>query len=240
MREEFQTIIHRLRYVMSRCEQYIDEKGGEVPSGSSSLLEHINKISTIPDLGNVRNGCELFAGNTQLETLPECLADATQVFTSMYKFAKDCTALRFVPRLYTDHVTTFVYAFYGCTALEEIDGLLTDAATTLGECFHNCSSLVSINEPLTVSNLTSQMDTTFTGCANLEYLRFQGSLKVDTWLSGAPKLSLASLQSVIDSLADLNQEAVPTSKRIYFGAKNKAKLSTTQLASVTDKGWVLG
>ena len=99
-----------------------------------------------------------------------------------------------------------------------------------------CSGSVSVLE--SVSNLTSQMDTTFTGCANLEYLRFQGSLKVDTWLSGAPKLSLASLQSVIDSLADLTQLGL--SKRIYFGARNKAKLNAAQLASVTDKGWVLG
>jgi hypothetical protein len=143
-----------------------------------------------------------------------------------------------VPRLYTDNVTTFVYAFYGCTALQEIDGLITNAATTLGECFHNCSSLVRIGNPLNVSSLTSQMDTTFTGCANLEVLTFSGTLRVDTWLSGAPKLTVASLQSVIDSLADLT--GTGTSKKITFGARNKAKLSAAQLAQVTDKGWILG
>ena len=79
---------------------------------------------------------------------------------------------------------------------------------------------------------------TFVGCANLEVLEFTGTLKVDTWLSGAPKLSLASLQSVIDSLADFS--GTGTSKKITFGAKNKAKLSAAQLAQVTDKGWVLG
>ncbi len=31
-----------------------------------------------------------------------------------------------------------------------------------------------------------------------------------------------------------------TSKKITFGARNKAKLSAAQLALVTDKGWVLG
>lgn len=145
-----------------------------------------------------------------------------------------------MPRLYTDNVTNFVYAFYGCTALQEIDGLITNAATTLGECFHNCSSLVAIHNPLNVSSLTSQMDSSFTGCANLEYLRFSGTLRVDTWLSGAPKLTVDSLLSVINSLADLNQEAVPVTKKITFSARNKAKLSAAQLALVTDKGWVLG
>ena len=131
-----------------------------------------------------------------------------------------------------------MYAFYGCTQLREIDGLITSAATTLGEAFHNCSSLVAIHEPLNVSSITSQMDTTFTGCANLEVLTFSGTLRVDTWLSGAPKLTVASLLSVIDSLADLTGTGV--SKKITFGARNKAKLSAAQLALVTDKGWTIG
>lgn len=82
------------------------------------------------------------------------------------------------------------------------------------------------------------MDTTFTGCANLEDLEFSGTLKVDTWLSGAPNLTLASLQSVIDSLADLTQLGL--SKKITCVARNKAKLSAAQLALVTDKGWTIG
>ena len=43
---------------------------------------------------------------------------------------------------------------------------------------------------------------------------------------------------LIDSLADLTGTGV--SKKITFGARNKAKLSAAQLALVTDKGWVLG
>ena len=104
--------------------------------------------------------------------------------------------------------------------------------------FHNCSSLVRINSAINVSSLTSQMDSTFTGCANLEVLEFTGTLRVDTWLSGAPKLTVASLLSVIDSLADFS--GTGTSKKITFGARNKAKLSAAQLALVTNKGWVLG
>ena len=49
---------------------------------------------------------------------------------------------------------------------------------------------------------------------------------------------MVSLLSVIDSLADLTGTGV--SKKITFGARNKAKLSAAQLALVTDKGWVLG
>ena len=237
MRPEFEQIINRLGRIRARMEEYIMDKGGKT-TGAETLMDYTNAICSIPDLGNVRNGYETFSGNTVLEEIPECLADASQYFTSMYKFCKDCTALKYVPRLYTENVTTFVYAFYGCTALQEIDGLITTAATTLGECFHNCSSLVAIHNPLNVSSLTSQMDSTFTGCANLEYLRFSGTLRVDIWLSGAPKLTVDSLLSVIDSLADFS--GTGTSKKITFGARNKAKLTAAQLALVTNKGWVLG
>lgn len=205
-------------------------------SSAKTLTQHVSAIDTIPDFSQIMNGSETFIGNTRLTRIPECIG--SQGFTSMYKFAKGCTALRHVDRLYTNNVTTFVYAFYGCTALEEIDGILTDSATTLGECFHNCSSLVRIGAPLEVSSIVSQMDTTFTGCSSLEVLEFTGSLKADIWLSGAPKLTLESLQSVIDSLADLT--GTELSKKITFGAKNKAKLSAAQLATVTDKGWTLG
>ena len=43
---------------------------------------------------------------------------------------------------------------------------------------------------------------------------------------------------LIDYLADLTGTGV--SKKITFGARNKAKLSTAQLALVTDKGWTIG
>ena len=237
MRPEFEQIIRRLNWIRGRMQEYIEDKGGSVADYDDTFLGYTNAICSIPDFSQIRNGCETFAGNTVIEKIPEILASWN--FTSMYKFAKDCTALKHVDRLYTDHVTTFVYAFYGCTQLVDIDGLITSAATTLGEAFHNCSSLVAIHEPLNVSSITSQMDTTFTGCANLEYLRFSGSLCADIWLSGAPKLTVDSLLSVIDSLADLNQMAVPTTKRITFGARNKAKLSAAQLALVTDKGWTI-
>ena len=238
MRPEFEQIIRRLNWIRGRMQEYIEDKGGSVADYDDTFLGYTNAICSIPDFSQIRNGCETFAGNTVIENIPEVLASWN--FTSMYKFAKDCTALKHVDRLYTDHVTTFVYAFYGCTQLVDIDGLITSAATTLGEAFHNCSSLVAIHEPLNVSSITSQMDTTFTGCANLEYLRFSGSLCADIWLSGAPKLTVDSLLSVINSLADLNQMAVPTTKKITFGARNKAKLSAAQLALVTDKGWILG
>lgn len=236
MRTDLQLIIGRLAVVRDRMNELISSKGGETQS-CSTMYQYANAIATIPDFSYISNGIETFAGNTLLERIPECINSAA--FTSMYRFAKGCTALKQVDRLYTSKVTTFVYAFHGCSALKQIDGLDTSSATTLGEAFHNCSSLVKIGSPLDVSNITSQLDTTFVGCSSLEEMEFTGTLKADIWLSGAPKLSIASLMSVINSLADLNLETTPTSKRIILGVKNTAKLSASQLSIITDKGWAL-
>lgn len=236
MREEFEQIIRRLRLIRNRMDEYIDYKGGDTEN-CKSIYDFVNAISLIPDLSEIRNGIETFKGNTNIQRLPADLINA-QEFNSMYKFAMGCTELRYVPELLTYNVTTFVYAFYGCTKLEEIAGLDTSSATTLGEAFHNCTSLKRIGGELDVSKIVSQMDTTFTGCSSLEYLRFTGELRADIWLSGAPKLTIESLQSVIDSLADLAREGA-SAKKITFGAKNKAKLSADQLETVSYKGWTL-
>lgn len=237
MREDFEQIVRRLRLIRNRMDEYIDYKGGDTED-CSTLYDYCNAICSIPDLSQIRNGIETFKGNTQLVRLPDDLINAHE-FDSMYKFAMGCTELLYVPELYTFNVTTFVYAFHGCTNLVEIAGLDTSSATTLGEAFHYCSALKRIGGVLNVSNIVSQMDTTFTGCSSLEYLRFSGELRADIWLSGAPKLTLDSLQSIIDSLADLAREGNPP-KKITFGAKNKAKLSAAQLETVSYKGWTLG
>lgn len=54
----------------------------------------------------------------------------------------------------------------------------------------------------------------------------------------APKFSLESLHSIIDSLADLTNTGL--SKKITLDVKNKAKLSATSLSEITDKGWTPG
>ena len=84
MRPEFEQIINRLGRIRARMEEYIMDKGGKT-TGAETLMDYTNAICSIPDLGNVRNGYETFSGNTVLEEIPECLADASQYFTSMYK-----------------------------------------------------------------------------------------------------------------------------------------------------------
>ena len=222
--------------MVARMDEYLTRQGVDT-SDAETIMDYVNLITEVPaGIQHVMEGYHLFKGNTTMTDLPAKLHE--ERFTSMYCFCRGCTALSYVGRLNTANVTDFVYAFYGCTSLTEIDSIDTSSAKSVGEMFHNCSSLVRINAPLDVSNVTSQLDTTFTGCSNLLELRFTGTINVDIWLSGAWRLSVESLLSALNALADLT--ATDITKKITLGARNKAKLAEEQLAIATAKAWTLG
>ncbi len=231
-----QPIITKLRTVVSALKTNISAHEVDT-TFASTMMDYVNMIPEIPSgIHHVMEGYKLFEENKAIKEIPYFLHEGR--FTTMYCFCRGCTALQRVRAMDTRNVTNFIYAFYGCSSLTEIDSIDTSAAESVGEMFHNCSSLVRINSPLDISNVESQLDTTFVGCSSLVEIRFVGTINVDIWLSGAGKLSIDSLLSVLNALADLN--GTGKTKTITLGSKNKAKLTSEQLAIATDKGWSLG
>ncbi len=222
--------------MVSKMDEYI--AAHEVDTSSAqNMMDYVNMIPEIPSgVQHVMEGYHLFKFNTEITEIPAKLHE--ERFTTMYCFCRGCTALKYVRAMNSCNVTDFVYAFYGCSSLTEIESIDTSSAASVGEMFHNCSSLVRINSPLDISNVVSQLDSTFVGCSSLQELRFTGTIHVDIWLSGAGKLSIDSLLSTLNALADLTGTGI--SKKITLGAKNKAKLTEAQLAIATAKGWTLG
>ena len=233
---DFYSVVHRLQWILERADEYLSEKGVDC-SNAHTMLDYVNLICEVPnDIVHVRNGRELFLNNIHLEQFPELIDCGS--FTSCYKMCYGCTCLETVPWLNTHNVTDFIYAFYGCTNLAYIEHIDTSAATSVGEMFHGCKSLVTIDSPLDFSNVTSQCDTTFTTCSALQNLTFEGTINVDIWINGCTKLTVASLLSVLNALADLTGTGL--SRRITLGSRNTSKLTAAQLAIATDKGWILG
>ncbi len=229
-------IITKLRNVLSKMDEHIANHSVDT-SAAQTMMDYVNMIPEIPSgVQHVMEGYHLFKGNTTMKELPSKMHE--ERFTTMYCFCRGCTALKRVGTLNSHNVTDFIYAFYGCSSLTEIDYIDTSSAESVGEMFHNCSSLVRINSPLDISNVVSQLDSTFVGCSSLQELRFTGTINVDIWLSGAGKLSIDSLLSVLNALTDFTGTGI--SKKITLGAKNKAKLTSEQLAIATAKGWTLG
>ncbi len=229
---QFSQLISRLALVRSLFASHIAEQGAPAYS-TDSLYTLAYKVRQIPSgIQHVRSGYQLFKDNTSLTKLPESL-DFRQL-TSMYQMCYGCTALTSVGTLETGNVTNMMWAFYGCESLVGIAELDTSSITSASEMFHGCSSLVTIAAPLDFSNVISQLDTTFTSCKNLQNISFTGTISVDVWLNGCPKLSLESLLSLLNALAD-----GVTDKTCTLGTKNLAKLTEEQKAIATDKGWTL-
>ena len=73
---------------------------------------------------------------------------------------------------------------------------------------------------------------------NVENFTFTREIRVDIWINGCTKLTVASLLSVLNALADLTGTGL--SRKITLGSRNTSKLTAAQLAIATDKGWILG
>lgn len=197
----------------------------------SALVGKAALVDSTSGMNQIRNGYQLFRGNTTMTVFPTF---DTAAFDSMYQMCYGCTALERVPTLDTSQVTNMMYAFYGCMNLQEIGGLDTLQIVSASEMFHGCKSLRRIGGVLDFSKVRSQIDSTFVSCAALEEVAFVGTIGVNIAMNGCPKLSVASLLSLFEVLA-----TGVTNKECRIGAKNLAKLSAPQQAIATEKGWTL-
>ena len=110
----------------------------------------------------------------------------------------------------TKNIKAYTRAFSGCTALKKINGVLDFSfATDVRNMFENCNSL--------------------------EEMRFEpNTLSLSISLANSSLLTSESIQSVIDGLA-----TVTTAQTLTLHADVKAKLTQTQLDTITGKNWNL-
>lgn len=233
MATTFSALVQRLDGLRAQLAQTLGAKGVEAAADDTlaALIGKTALVDSTSGMNQIRNGYQLFRGNTTMVVFPTF---DTTGFDSMYQMCYGCTALERVPVLDTSHVTSMMYAFYGCTNLQEIGGLDTSRIPSASELFHGCKSLRRIGGVIDFSKVHSQIDSTFVSCAALEEVSFAGTIGVDIAMNGCPKLSVASLLSLIEALA-----AGVADKECRIGAKNLAKLSAAQRAIATGKGWVL-
>jgi hypothetical protein len=129
--------------------------------------------------------------------------------------------------------TNFNSCFSNCKKLVWLVGVDTSSATYCTEIFQNCTSLESITEPFDVSKITS-FNKAFNGCEKLKEIRFVAETIRVSIAFVSPVLSAESIQSIIDGLA-----TVETAQTLTLHADVKAKLTQTQLDTITNKNWNL-
>jgi len=234
----FTTIIENLKTARNNIVGAINDVG-ELSLDEELNLKQIRSSIYQIDAGvkHIRTGAELFCGDTTLKLLPDHLP--IKKFTSMYKMCYGCSSLQYVGQLETGNVEDMMWAFYGCSALDCIDGLITSKIKSTYELFHGCKSLQSIWYPLDFSNVESPITYCFVSCSALKNVEFSGSINVDIAMNGSPKLTVASLTSLLAALADFSEDESGEEHLCNIGKTNLAKLTDTQKAVATDKGWTL-
>lgn len=149
---------------------------------------------------------------------------------SLKKRLEDCGVT-----LDTSQVTNATQMFNSCkfTELPIID--ISNVTITAG-MFSYCDVLTSI-EKLIVSEKTGALSSgIFVGCSKLTHIRFEGTIAKSLHLSNT-NLDHDSIMSAINCLKDIS--GTGTTLTLTLGTTLLAKLTDTEKAIATQKGWTL-
>ena len=126
------------------------------------------------------------------------------------------------------------YAFYQNKSIVWINVVdLTSAnAGTVGT-FSNLTNLVTIEKIISSEN-TAWNNSTFQGSSNLTNITFDGVIAISVNFQWQSLLTEASVQSIIDGLADLTGA---TGQKVQFHTDVLLKLTEVQVATILAKNW---
>ena len=206
----------------------------------------------VTELGNEIRGIQSGGGDTtELENLIdesgvldstegtvtekiEQLIHATDLFFKLYEL--NYYGIHSVERIefYIDWVKAVCFNY--TRGLKFLKGVDTTNLTTCRNIFLACNLLETIELPFDVSKHNAyHLAGMFSGCNALVNVRFIAeTIKESISFSESPLLSAESIQSIIDGLA-----AVETAQTLSLHKDVKAKLTDTQLATITGKNWTL-
>ena len=177
------------------------------------------------------NGLQKIFAKFEGETIPPL--DYSKV-KNMYYFANYSKISHIDFYIDCKDATNFKDAFANTPNLTTMVGVNTSKATNVGGLFYE-SAIEEIQEPLDFSNTTSSGNTLFANRARrLREVRLvKETIKWSNNITSAV-LSAESIQSIIDGLA-----TVETAQTLTLHADVKAKLTQTQLDTITGKNWNL-
>ena len=133
--------------------------------------------------------------------------------------------------------TNFSYFMYNYCAIYRIGVIDCSSATNLNNAFHLASSLKIIDKLIVHEGITSYTDC-FASTALLENITIEGVIAGTGFnVQYHTKLTHDSLMSIINALK--NYSGTTTTKTITLGSTNLAKLTDSEKAIATQRGWTL-
>ena len=151
-------------------------------------------------------------------------------FGSMFSY---CNNLTTIPQLDTSKGMYFISMFSSCNNLTTIPQLDTSKGMNFDNMFSYCNNLTTIPQLDTSKGIN--FTRMFFSCVSLENIVFvANSIKKSISFSDSNKLTVESIHSIINGLADLTGQ---TAQTITFHSDVKTKLTEEQIASATSKNW---
>ena len=193
-----------------------------------------------PDENGLIYGSYLFAGCgfTQAK-LEETGSFETRKYSnaySMFRSNANITNLRKTMRFDLNECTDTDYMFSSCENLKYIYSFrYSDLETYAYRTFRYCHSLIDIDK-LYFSENTTAYEECFLECYKLERISAKGTINGTGLHFEDCPLTADSMVSII---ACLKKQPSGSTKVITFGATNLAKLTASQKAVATGKGWTL-
>ena len=194
-------------------------------------------VTTIPkiDTSKGTNFTSMFDSCSSLMEIPEIDTSKGTNFNSMFRL---CLSLIKIPKIDTSKGTNFTSMFSSCQSLIEIPEIDTSKGTTFKQMFYDCRALKKIPK-LNISKSweESYQRSIFWQCLALEDITFEGTINFKLDIHYSPLLTKASLLSIINALKD--NSASTSALSLVLGETNLAKLTDSEKAIATQKGWTL-
>lgn len=183
----------------------------------------------ISDFSNATNLNGLFATCRKLKNTASNLT-ITKVTDTGFMFYS-CNALETAPEMNTSNVTNMTKMFYSCNKLTTVPLYDTSKVTRMEEMFWLCSDLQTV-PAFDCTNVTN-MNNIFSSCRSLKSI-LMTNIGVSLNISASTLFEREDLVLILNNL-----KTVTTTKTLTMGATNLAKLTDSDKAIATNKGWTL-
>lgn len=235
--ERIQANNTELQECIELAESLPDAGGGSEDSFYDSFWDTYQKNGTLTDYDNAFNS-EYIENLWTVENFkPKYDIIATSCMATFYRFPSkiDLTEYMYSRGLKIEFKgylnTTYRYAQF--TRVPECN-VAMGTTNDMRKSFSDMPNLITIDK-IVVDKYTTYTQT-FYKLYELVNITFEGEIGNSIDLLHSSKLSDSSIQNIIDSLADLTGT---TAQTLTFHADVKAKLTQTQLDTITSKNWNL-
>ena len=218
---------------------------------TNEMFALCTNLKSVPlfDTSNVTDMNDMFAYCYALTSIP---AFNTSKVTNMSNMFSLCRNITSIPLFDTSNVTNMYYMFQGCSKLTSIPALDTSKVTNMSHMFGGTNELTTIPllDASNVNNISemfgrmyvevnkltnlggfTNMGKAFTSAQTLD-LRYTSHYHFD-------QLTNQSVQNIIDTVFDMNQNTKGGSATIKFNSYVLDDITDAQKSQLAAKGWTL-